>query len=283
MIIKDLESIFLVSMLLEQIAHDILQKYQACSEPEIAWVQHREKIYYCAVDRSAELPQSAVIKLIQHLFDQYVDHSFFILRERIYSNCALSEAAKGMVKIAAKRASGEIRAKDHGMTYPDEMIEVADWQKNYCQSAHIEKIDVQVPQKFTDLRQIKEALLSIKNAVGRGEILHDHNRAISAIVTDKNLHLLGWSANSNFKNKTLHAEVRLIQSYLQQQGRLLPDDTKIFVSLKPCKMCAAMIVESSQNPESLQVIYLENDPGSLAQGTMLDQLKINSLWSDELV
>lgn len=261
----------------EQLAYEILQK-TGSQERELAWVSHQDKVYFVVQSRHRKGPTSPVIKLIQHLFDQHIDHSFFILRNRIYTTSRLTETCQGMIKIAAKRATGDVVSKNNHLMHKYQFIEVASNESDFCSSAHVESLSVQVPQAFSDENQIKETLHVITGHISRGDVLHDHNRSIAVIITDKDLNLLSWSANSNFKNKTLHAEVRAVQDYFQKTQMLLPAEAKVFVTLKPCRMCAAMIGENSEEPDSLQVKYLENDPGSLAQNTFLDKLSGMQLW-----
>ncbi|MGZ3771208.1 MAG: Bd3614 family nucleic acid deaminase, partial [Bdellovibrio sp.] len=74
------------------------------SEPyHVAFVEHNNTIYYSFYPRNCEAPSSAIVKLLQGVFDKFLDQSFFILRNRIYTTAALSEMCRGMVKVVAKR------------------------------------------------------------------------------------------------------------------------------------------------------------------------------------
>lgn len=265
-----------IDPLQEQIAWDILQRFQGLPCTEIAWVTHKEQIYFAVTEPSKV--NSAVVKLIQHIFDQHIDHSFFILRGRIFSNVILSETSLGMVRIAAKRVQGKIQPKDHGIKYAMSLESVGSDNEFYLNSRHVESLNASVNKTFESTGDIKKSLQDLELLIDRGEILHDHNRPIGVIATDENLNLLGWSANSNSKNKTLHAEVRLVQEFLQVQKKTLPRGTQIFVSLKPCRMCAAMIAEACEDAKSISVKYLRDDPGSMARGTALDLLNVGKLW-----
>lgn len=251
-------------LLQEQIAFSLSQKAEAGQA--FAWVEHENQIYYSRIDLSYSGPATAVTKLIQHLFDLKVDHSFFILRKRIFANYPLTSLCRGMVKIAAKRATGEIVPKDHRVSLDFSWEELG--EEPMVRSRHVEAVKWEAPSQIQDSDQARTALKSLIAQIPRGMVLHDHNREIAVLICDQNGKLLQFATNSNFKNKTMHAEVTAIQSYFRQTGKALPEGSKIYVSLKPCVMCSAII--SRLAPDSCQVFYFQNDPGPLAQNTELE-------------
>jgi tRNA(Arg) A34 adenosine deaminase TadA len=94
--------------------------------------------------------------------------------------------------------------------------------------------------------------------------------AIGAILVKKDGTIAGWSTNSNKRNKSQHAEVNLIQSYFARPGiTQLPSGSFIYSTLKPCLMCAGMIVSCAG--DAYRVIYGQDDSGDLASNTALDQ------------
>ena len=100
------------------------------------------------------------------------------------------------------------------------------------------------------------------------------DRSIAALlvgphpIDDREI-ILGMSLNTQSVNRTLHAEVNLIQNYFQRTKTALPAHCKIFTTLKPCRMCAGMIWESASSPGSLKVFYSKDDPGAHATQTVL--------------
>ncbi|HEY8272480.1 MAG TPA: hypothetical protein VIG33_16425, partial [Pseudobdellovibrionaceae bacterium] len=91
---------------------------------ELAFVSHRTNLYYAYFPKNAVAPSSAVVKLLQGLFDLQRDRSFFILRNRIYTTAPLSAMCQGMIKIVAKRALGNVQAQNHHFPIPYEKIMV---------------------------------------------------------------------------------------------------------------------------------------------------------------
>lgn len=92
--------------------------------------------------------------------------------------------------------------------------------------------------------------------------LPKRDRAVAAVVLDGHGTTIGAARNVNGRNRMLHAEMSAVLAGLVRPG------CTVVVSLKPCRMCAALLDEVAGR--SLRVIYLDDDPGRLAQGTVLD-------------
>src|SRR5690606_27800629 len=105
-------------------------------------------------------------------------------------------------------------------------------------------------------------------------VLHNFNRPIAAFLCDSQGKLLSWSVNNNSKNKTLHAEISVLQQYFMQSSCKLPPQAICYVSLKPCRMCAGMLTHMAEEPSGLRIIYFQDDPGPLAQNTVLEKYKV---------
>lgn len=236
---------------------------------DVAFVSHKGSLYYAYFPKGVSAPSSAVVKLLQGLFDQHIDHSFFILRNRIFTTASVSSMCQGMVKIVAKRVQGNVMAVDHGAAVKFERVLVGG--DKAMASAHwlsaenslpLEKIQaLSDPSMLTWVRKI-----AALNA--RGEILHDYDRDIACLLVDKSGEILAFGLNSNSKNKTLHAEVNMVQRYFRESARKLPVGAKLITTRKPCKMCAGMIYDWSEDPTSLEIHYLEDDKSS--QNTVLE-------------
>jgi tRNA(Arg) A34 adenosine deaminase TadA len=248
-------------MSIAPIAKQIAFHLQAQAGFEIAWVEHAGKVYFVRQTCGVSGPTSPVVKLIQVIFERFIDHSFFILRNRIYTTATLTPMCSGMVDLAAKRATGSVAGMDLGLPLPFEFIELVG--PELLQSSFVEKIAWQPPSRVGGATEARLVLQDLLSRIPRGPVLHDHNRQIAALLCDASGSVLAWSTNSNFKNKTLHAEVLLVQSH----G--LPAGGRLYVSLKPCKMCANMIAHVL--PADFRVIYFEDDPGPKARGSELER------------
>jgi tRNA(Arg) A34 adenosine deaminase TadA len=266
---------------MEQIAWHLQQQSDPLVKTHWAWVLHEQTIFWAAEQPAPFRPSSAVVKLIQFLFDERIDLSFFILRQRIFTTAELTPMDRGIIKLAAKRGTGNITPRDHGLSLAEDQWRALGTKEQwFLQSPH--ELVVK-PLSVNSVRTKQEALLSLQELeqqVPRGEILHDFHRPLAAIVTDAEGFILDYSVNANSKNKTLHAEVRMIQGFFSRRQKPLPKGSRVYVSLKPCQMCAAMLAHACEDPTSLQVYFREDDPGIRAKNTVLDQLGCQKLLSE---
>lgn len=253
----------------------------------VAFVEAAGVVYYAYFPKEAEAPSSAVVKLLQGLFDEFIDHSFFILRNRIFFTGTATEMCKGMVKVVGKRMSDQIRAIDHGMSLDIVLKPIAPLQELVVESVY------QSPENRQALAEVQSFLhtqagsddqnsldylhgaLRLAAQVPRGEVLHDFNRNVAAVLVSRAGEVLGYGLNSNAKNKTLHAEVNLLQKLYQEGQGKIPPGATLYVTHKPCKMCSGMIYHWSSDPHSLRVIYAFQERGSLSRQTILDRLNLN--------
>jgi len=253
--------------------HFAQQKAHHLARPgyEVAFVSHQGRLFYSYFPCGALAPSSAVVKLLQGLFDRYQDHSFFILRNRIYTTAPAQAMCQGMVKIVAKRLHGSLAACDHGVPLTEEKVLVG--REGLLAEEIFQNQELQPsPQKVQEARKASMLawLRGIAGMNARGEVLHDYHRDIACLLTDAAGEVLACGLNSNSKNKTLHAEVNLVQRYFKEQGRKLPRGAKLYTTRKPCKMCAGMIHDWSEEPSSLEIHYAEDDRSS--RSTVLDGL-----------
>jgi tRNA(Arg) A34 adenosine deaminase TadA len=235
----------------------------------LAFVEHRQNLYYAHYPVAARAPSSAVVVLLQGLFEQFIDHSFFILRHRIYTTAELQPMEAGMIKIVAKRARGGIVPVNRGLAWNFHRHPVGEDQV-VLSSAYL---SAENQRPLTDIAAFKaDSLLEwVRRLAGlnaRGEVLHDFDRDIACLLVDKSGDLLGYGLNSNSKNKTLHAEVNMVQRYYRERGRKIPLGARLITTRKPCRMCAGMIHDWSEDPASLQIYFAEEDKSS--QNTALD-------------
>lgn len=251
-----------------------MQKHPQC---EIAFLPYRGKVYYAYFPRGQWAPSSAVVKLLQGLFDQYLDHSFFILRNRIYTTAGLTEMCRGMVKVVAKRVTERIQASEaKGQHMAAEFVCIGGDELLYPVK-QMSELNLSLPSFKVSLAQPVQSLLkSFTELIPRGEILHDYDREIVALLIQDG-EILDVAFNSNSKNKTLHAEINLLQKYYRKRGHKVRPGTQLISTHKPCKMCAGMIHHCFENLNSDSVLYLVPELGRLSGFTVLDQLGVNRL------
>ncbi len=258
-------------------------------EGEIAFVEHKDVVYYARFPKDVTAPSSAVVKLLQGLFDQYIDHSFFILRQRIYTTAQLSEMCRGMIKVVAKRATETIQPTDHSLDLKVRFQEVGSAHEVLINVTHLNEenkaelkdvADWVRKQNPADELQYLKIAQGLSGRVPRGDVLHDYDRSIAAILVDKDGQVLSYGLNSNSKNKTLHAEVNLLQRLYKNGGRRIPAGAVLYSTHKPCKMCAGMIHDWCDDLNHVQVFYGIEETGALSRQTVLDRLALNKQLGD---
>lgn len=93
---------------------------------------------------------------------------------------------------------------------------------------------------------------------------------IVAVLVDAEGRVRLGARNAGTTNRTLHAELNLVQGWVAQSGDGLPAGWSIITSLQPCRMCAAVVVRAALGP--IRVAYRTADPGPLATRTALQAL-----------
>lgn len=251
---------------------------------DLAFVEHNGVVYYAHYPSHHVAPSSAVVKLLQGLFDHFIDHSFFILRQRIYTTAVFTEMCRGMIKVVGKRATDQISPVDHRLTLPIHFQEVGGSTDELAAIRHLslentislsevqEWLDQRQPQSIDDYLKLASGLAE---RVPRGGVLHDYNRDIAALLISSQGKVLSYGLNSNAKNKTLHAEVNLVQRLHRDARTKIPQGAVLYSTHKPCKMCAGMIFDWAQVPASLQVYYSIEEVGNLSRNTILDREGLN--------
>lgn len=240
----------------------------------VAFVCANNKIYVAYCSESAKTCTSVVVKLLQGIFEQHLDHSFFILRNRIFTTSQATEMCRGMIKVVAKRMTDQIQPIQNSLRLDSEVVELFPGQ-DQIQSRFLTEVNTAKPVLEPWQHSPLEWAKQLAKLNPRGDILHDYDRDIAAILVNYQGELLEFALNSNSKNKTLHAEVNLIQKYVNRTGKKIPVDAKVYTTHKPCKMCAGMIFENSEQREKTFVFYDIEESGGLSVDTVLDRHHLN--------
>lgn len=266
-------------------AHQVLHILQMKS-PNSRWafLQAGDQVYFAgsAVNgHSGPQPSSALVKLLQGVFDQHKDLSFFLLRKRIYLNYEPGPMDRGFIDLVAKRfsvldGSAATAAPAAGLSdlgdsrSKMEWIEVGHHDVTFFNSRLPPTPFVSDVVKVLDQQRAIAHLESLEAQVPRGDVLHDFNRPIAAVLCDENGIILGQALHAGAVNKTRHAEIELIQNIFRSGFQVKPGaEYALYVSWTPCRMCAGTWAEIFG--DQLQVFVKEKDLGPKAQGTELER------------
>lgn len=238
----------------------------------IAYLTDSEKLYFARHSPGENAPTSAIVRLIQGIYALDPQNALRIVRNRIFSTTPATEMCHGMVKVAAKRLTDSVSALDS-----DEVL---------AGFSSAVKIDVSEsanalsgPLLFEeDVRKTLAEIVRLENPRSENEWMNvvrkllspGDEHSVAALLISHDGKILSSAINSNRLNRTLHAEVNLVQSFYRTHRRKLPPASKIITTLKPCKMCAAMIWTAAENIESMQIIFGQMDEGNHARETVLN-------------
>lgn len=94
------------------------------------------------------------------------------------------------------------------------------------------------------------------------------DRGVGAALVDGEGRPLGAARNQAAEHRLLHAEVALLVSILAARGAPLPPGCRLYTTLQPCRLCAALIVEAGVS----EVIFDEAEVGRFGRATALQAL-----------
>ena len=257
---------------------------------DIAFIRHDTTTYWArGIQSATRAPMTPVTQLIQGIYSlaanekQTLDDVRGILRKRIAVNYEPTPLCRAMVRVAAKRISSpeefSLRdLEDAARCAGTRLLEVAP-EVGASRENHFDLASERDLAPFRDDAEAMRAALKIAANVSINEKKYLSPRPIAAILTDVNGVPLGAAVNSNGFDKTAHAEVNLIQDFFRRTGRGLPEGAKIFATLKPCRMCSAMILHASEDPTAekparVSVFFAEEDPGRFARHTSIEGVRL---------
>lgn len=230
------------------------------------------KIYYSFHAQNSTLPLTAITKLIQGISEKYKENSHFILRNKIYTSAPPTNICLSMIKVAAKRFVNLVPAEPFIFIDPPYVFEEIEHTITFeSNNSILQLLNETKLSSDTDCMQLA---LALKEKVNITESLALSDRKISAILVDAHFNLLAYGLNSNSKSRARHAEIDLIYHFYKKYQKKLPIQSKIFVTLKPCIMCANIIANFTEDINKIKVFYYENDQGKLARKTVLDNLRV---------
>ena len=260
-------------------------KESRMSELDVAYLIQKDICYFAKRPGVMKgVPHSAVTDLIQGIHEQEPDQALAILRNRIFAS-HINEMNQGMIRVAAKSLSAFSYLEEKNLSELIPNVEkfvtlgpfsnpFSNPKKNSSgnnQARCLEVIGVKI--KNCNLKEGMELAAHLAQGANKGERKYQSDRPIASLLLDEKGYVLQAGINTSSKNKTLHAEVNLVQNFYDRERRAIPKNSTIISTHKPCRMCAGMILFASEDYSSIKVVY-QNPDGRLAKHTALDGLNI---------
>ena len=204
----------------------------------------------------------STLNLIERVYREFPLHSKLIIRNRIFTSEAKTRMLQDLIRVGAKRYSiCESESFPRGPLLTDPLltdpllIDIMPSEPRTIPISGLSWSEIQMGNLSTNLLMPKHTL----------------HRNVGAALYIPQSHTIKIFRNQNQLVKTWHAEMLLLRAYQYA----LPEDSILFTTLKPCRMCAAWIL-GSRNADSVskthfKVVYLENDEGRLGRNTALDE------------
>ncbi len=225
-----------------------------------------------AQSRAPQHPlHSALFRLISGIYQSDPEAARSWVRQRIFTLESPSSATEMTVKVAAKR-----------MTWIEGLPAIASSSDHGIHVPHLIATEVGELAPPPSLALPKHALphseaIHLCSSWTEGAHVapssprHLRNRAIACVLLDARGVPLAGGTNQASNNPCRHAEIEMLRARHSQGRGPIPRGATVITTLKPCRMCAAMIWESCEDRASIRVIYRDFDPGTNGRATLLDK------------
>lgn len=215
--------------------------------------------------------QTPVSKLINGVNVLFGSERFRYLRHDILTDYLLTPWDLGIIKVCAKRAV-QSQAFEDALKLAHRAIDVGLPLSLESNSVILQEYFGKVFSSNQALREAvhkKETLVCKENL---GIPRFNQDRRVVAMLLDNNDVLLGAAKNTNAKNQILHAEINLFVYLRSQAITTIPHGSKIICTLKPCRMCASLLLQLCEDPKSIKVYVDEDDQGKFGRHRLLEEI-----------
>lgn len=244
---------------------------------DVAFLRASQGVFFAR--REAWPPLSPVLRLLRGIYALEPQRAHFIVRNRVFSTARASSACFGATRVAGHRLTAGVRAVDHGRRELAALPRIdAGSAAPRADSAPADPVLAAIVADARVSPDDDSGWMTLAAALAReverraGTLAEDARRdnPIAALLVDPVAGLLAWATNTGSRNVTSHAEVNLVEGWLRASRRLLPRGSRIYSTLKPCKMCAGLVWDAADEPLDLLVFFAEDDPLRYARETVLD-------------
>lgn len=250
-----------------------------------AWLEAEGNLVLTASNGPGDFPwSSAITRLVTGINAEFGEERYRFLRQRIHASGPVSEWDKNLVKVCAKRL-----AAHQTPTFPGEGTSpLGDFPGEGDRTVRMVDIGADLLADPASDRVAEIPLtLSEKDALAlTGQIVADERRAVegmkphlaprcvAAILVGKNGQLIAANVNTNAGSQMRHAEVNLLLAMASRGIHRIPAGATLYTSLKPCRMCASLILGVQEDRSPIRVVALADDPGRHGNHRMLSGFEI---------
>ncbi len=227
---------------------------------DVAFLLQRDAIYFA---RGEDELRSAAVVLVSGVCASLPRDAHFILRNMIHATRAPGPFALGMVKVAARRIR-VVEEKARGLDVPFELREVTAPPLPSMHGA-----DLVAPGTTASHAEWLRFAGGLVGPLREELPRHARDRRVGAALVAPDGRLLAASANTNGTDRTRHAELNVLLARWGETRARLEPGTRLYATLRPCKMCAGLVWELASEPGTVAVYYAEDDPGTAARNTVL--------------
>lgn len=233
--------------------------------------------------------ESAISRLIAGVNVTFGEEKYRYLRNRIYTTTSENLWDQQLVKLCAKRVTWSCQKLDP-LTEAAKILHIGMTMKASPASCKLAEINA-TKATHQSVIEILRNLINTELEKWHGQRRHNAPRPVAAIAVGDDDEILAANVNTNVellgidtppaRLQFMHAEVNMVLSLAARGKKHLPKGVRIYTSLKPCRMCAALLMEfapplASRDDEgpapkpAMQIFSLADDPGPHGQHHILD-------------
>ena len=210
---------------------------------------------------------SPIARLIHGINVEFGAERLRLLRQRICADYDISPWDHSLIKVCAKRFCRSNKL-DVDAAKARRVIDIgADLQFD-PNSARLQDMTGKI-FSHKEALELCVSLADEQKSMHSDMKLHLAPRNVGALILDRFGKLLAATVNTNASCQMRHAEVNLILNLRERGIHEIPDSAQIFVSLKPCRMCASLILSSGHNSSSFKIIAAADDIGRFGRHNFL--------------
>jgi tRNA(Arg) A34 adenosine deaminase TadA len=214
--------------------------------------------------------ENPVVQLINGINCEFGVERFRYLRNTIITDYELSEWERNIIKVCAKRYV-EKQSFENDKSKAKRLIQIGRPIKAIHEARLLgdyEKLFLGITEALHMAYQTSKSLELSQGARRRV----NRDRHVAAILLDNDGRLVMAARNTNHSNQIMHAEVNLLVNYAIEYQTKIPKGAALVCSLKPCRMCASLLLSLCEDPLTMKVYAAEDDRGCFGRHKILGNL-----------